>query len=56
MNAYYEKAITVLQDRQQTYQAKWIATQILTNAGYSEKTIELLRDRKCQQSLTTLSA
>lgn len=48
MNTYCEKALSVLMDHRQTWQAKWIATEILTNAGYSKQEISLLRSNNGQ--------
>lgn len=43
MNAYCQKALQVLQDQHQTWHAKWIAAEILSNAGYTRKEISLLQ-------------
>jgi len=56
MNAYCQQALQVLRDQRQTWQAKWIASEILANAGFSKKEIDLLQNRNGHPNYDSLSA
>ncbi len=50
MNEYQVRALEIIKDPNQTHEAKWMATEMLMNAGFSKQQIKWLTEDASQDT------